>query len=259
MKLLSKYKNLVVSGCSFTSNFPAKPKEPWNWPNMIADWSGMHIYNLAIPGAGNSHISKSIKLFLSTNKLSPEDTLVIVMWSGIGRIDFITDPSLSNFKSSYPFIYDYFANKAELSLGGNWWNIRNPSNIQKLIIEYSKYQSDYTLAVESFLEMSSLNNFLQTANYKNYQTSFCNYNRLSELKGDACVVDYWTVLKELNLSLDTSNWIPFDETDYYGNWARKNNLIDPYDDCHPYKDAPERWPKEILIPYLIKENILYYE
>lgn len=259
MKLQSRYKNLVVSGCSFTSNFPAKPDEPYNWPNMLSDWTSMNVYNLGIPGAGNSHISKSIRLFLSSNKFDPADTLVLVMWSGIGRIDFITDPTTSNFKSLYPFTYNYFTDKAELSLGGNWWNTTSPRGIQQLIIDYSKYQSEDTFALDSYLEMSALTEFLNKNNYKNYQTSFVNYSILNELKGDACVVDYWKKLKDFNLVLDKTNWIDLAYTDYYGNWARKNNLLDPADDFHPAADAPERWPKEILIPYLLRENVLYYE
>ena len=107
--------------------------------------------------------------------------------------------------------------------------------------------------------MTALNDFLSARNYKNFQTSFVNYSILEELKGDACVIDYWKILQELNLTLDKSNWINLQDTDFYGNWARKNNLIDPVDKFHPVNAAPEKWPKEILIPYLLKENILYYE
>lgn len=259
MKLKSKYKNLVVSGCSFTSNWPSKPNEPWNWPNMLADWTGMTIHNLGIPGAGNSHISKSLRIFLTKTQLDPEDTLVIAMWSGIGRIDFITDPKSSLFEDNYPFPY-YYDKSAELSLGGNWWTIgSNATPVQKLIIDYSKFQNDETFAISSWLEMTALTDFLNRAKYKHYFTSFCNYKLVDEIKGDACIVDYYQQLKKLNLSLDQDNWLKLNEIDYYGNWARRQNLIDPSDDFHPFYNASERWPREILIPNLIEEGVLYYE
>ena len=90
MKINSRYKHLVVSGCSFTYE-PMNEWYPFAWPSLLAEFTGMTIDNLAIPGAGNDHISKSLILFLEKKNYNPKDTLVLVMWSGITRIDWICD------------------------------------------------------------------------------------------------------------------------------------------------------------------------
>lgn len=252
MKYKSKFKHLVVSGCSFTTNLNSPG--PYAWPNMLADWTGMEVHNLAVAGAGNDHISKSIILYLEQKKLEPDDTLVMAMWSGVGRIDWITDKNLSNFKDLYPFAY-YYDTCNELVLGGNWWNNRNADHLTKTLKEYSKYQSESTFALHSWLAMTSLTNYLITRGYQFYYTSFIDY--ATEVKGDAVSVDFLTELKKLNLTLNKTHWLHIDSSDHYGNWARKNKLLDVIDDFHPSGDAPERWPREVLIPYLVEQGILY--
>jgi len=252
MTLKSKFKHLVVSGCSFTTNLNCPG--PYAWPNMLSDWTGMSVHNLAVAGAGNSHISNSIILYLEHNQLDPSETLIMAMWSGIGRIDWITDKTLSNFKQLYPFDYNYDKNN-ELVLGGNWWNSKNPDHLIKTLIEYSKYQSESSFALHSWLAMNNLSNYLKTNKYKFYYTSFVDYS--TEIKGDAVSIDFYKELKKLNLNLDKTNWLNLDVSDHYGNWARKNNLLDADDDFHPAGVAPEQWPREILIPYFINEGIFY--
>ena len=84
----SQFQHLVVSGCSFTTNEHVPDKSDWNWPNILAKDTGMTIHNLATAAAGNNHIARSIIVYLEKNKLPIDKTLVIAMWSGVGRIDF---------------------------------------------------------------------------------------------------------------------------------------------------------------------------
>jgi len=257
-KIQSTYKHLVVSGCSFTSNLPAPDDEPFQWPNLIAEWSGIKLHNLAIPGAGNTHISNSIRLYLDINNLPPEETLVIVMWSGIDRIDFMTDPDASKFTSVYPFGYDY-SDSAELSLGGNWWNISNPCDIQKAIINYSKFQNNETYAIQSYLNMQSLSDYLSIRGYKYYFTSYFNYNILDKIEGNNdSGIDFFGILKKLNLSSDRFTWVALDPCQYFGNWSKKYSTLQQ-DNFHPGREAVERWPKEVLLPYLINERVFTYD
>lgn len=249
----SQFKNLVVSGCSFTHQ--PDLGYPFSWANILADWSGMDIYNLAVPGAGNDHISKSIILFLEKKKLDPADTIVLVMWSGIGRIDWITDKSLSNFKNEYPFTYFYDQHN-ELVLGGNWWNDKNPTHLKKTLLEYSKYQSDHSMTLHSWLAMENLSNYLKNNKLNYYYTSFINY-KIGNIKGDASIVPFFDELKELNLTLNLDEWLPLAKGDYYGDWARKNNFL-AEDNFHPkYPQANEGWVKEILMPALKHLSVLY--
>ena len=248
----SKFKHLVVSGCSFTHHTGRIPGHS-AWPNLLADWTGMQIHNLAISGVGNDHISRSIILYLEKNKLPVEDTLVMVMWSGINRIDWITDPKNSNFSTEYSFNYQY-DDYNELVVGGAWWNAKNPTPLMKALIEYSKYQSIHTLTLHSWLAMQNLSNYLKVNKFTHFYTSFLNYRCIGQA---ADYVDFDTELKKLNLSLDKEPWLPLNNDDYYGDWARKRKYLED-DHFHPrFPEATEGWLQEILIPQLINKDILY--
>ena len=249
----SRFKNLVVSGCSFTHEPPNC--SPWSWANMCGDWTDMEVHNLTIPGAGNDHISKSIILYLEKNKFDPADTLVLAMWSGVGRIDWIADKSLSKFSNEYPFTYDY-DNNNELVLGGNWWNTRGARPLLKTLIEYSKYQSESTFALHSWLAMKNLSNYLKANNFEYYFTSFVSYNN-TNIKVDALTVNFFKELEKINLSIDQSDWLKLNDENYYGNWARERKFLDS-DDFHPkYPKANEGWVKEVLLPLMVSMGILY--
>jgi hypothetical protein len=70
------------------------------------------------------------------------------------------------------------------------------------------------------------------------------------------LINYFKELDTLNLALDKMPWIKLDDTDYYGDFARKINAVDK-DDFHPrYPEATEKWTRDVLIPALIKLNIL---
>ena len=249
----SRYKNLVVSGCSFTHQ--PDLGYPFSWANLLAYCTKINIINLAIPGAGNDHIFKSIILYLEKNNLDPKETLILIMWSGIGRIDWIADKSLSNFKNEYPFAY-YYDQHNELVLGGNWWNDHDPTHLKRTLIEYSKYQSDHSMTLHSWLAMENLSNYLENNKFNYYYTSFLNYKG-KNIKGDAMILPFFDELKKLNLTLNLDKWLPLADDDYYGDWARKNNFL-AEDDFHPkYPEANEGWVKEILMPTLGDLKILY--
>ena len=250
----SRFKHLVVSGCSFTHE-PVNDWNPFSWANTFGAQTDMEVHNLAIPGAGNDHISKSIILYLEKNKFDPANTLVLAMWSGVGRIDWITDKSLSHFGNEYPFTYNYDDNN-EIALGGNWWNQRKPSQLIQTFIDYSKYQSDSTFALHSWLAMKNLSNYLTVNTFEYYFTSFVNYNN-NNIKGDALVVNFFKELEKINLSIDQSHWLKLADKDYYGDWAKEHDFLDN-DDFHPkYPQATEGWVNEILIPLMKNEGILY--
>jgi hypothetical protein len=250
----SRFKNLVVSGCSFTHE-PHNQWYPFAWPSILAETTGMQVHNLAVPGAGNDHIGKSLILFLERNEFNPADTLVMAMWSGIGRIDWITDASLSNFKDQYPFTYKYDEFN-ELTLGGNWWNNPNPSMLLKTLVNYSKFQSDHSLALHSWVSMRNLSDYLDINGFTYYYTSFVNYNNMN-IRGDALTVNFFRELETLNLKFNSEHWLPLADADYYGDWSRDRNFLDA-DGFHPrYPKAPEGWVNQVLIPCLTAENILY--
>jgi hypothetical protein len=242
----SRFQHLVVSGCSFTSNLFVPDNSPFAWPNMISYWSGMTIDNLAIPGAGNNHIARSIILHLEKTKPDPEKTLVLAMWSGPARIDWITEKSLSQFAKEYPFAYQY-TEHTELSLGGHWWNSR-ASPVIKAIREYAKLQDQNSFAVDSWLAMTQLSDYLTTRGYTFYYTSYFSYNNV-DAQNDALNYNYRAALARAGLTLDKQPWIQLAENDHYGDWSRLNNRLTE-DNYHPGKDANIIWTRDVLLPAL---------
>ena len=240
----SKYKTLLVSGCSFTHN---NCDSHFSWGNDLAEWTGMRIINLGIPGAGNSHISKSIILHIERNQLDPAETLVIPMWSGIARIDWVADRELSNFKNTYPFTYDYDQFN-ELVVGGSWWHRENnKTHIIKTLIEYSKYQTAHSLALDSWLSMTSLINYLNAKGFEHYHTSILNHGFDQEEKW----IDYEQELAELNLKLDKTNWV----IPCIGNYCKDRGMLQD-DNFHPTMQGHESWTRTVLMPFLAERDVL---
>jgi hypothetical protein len=212
-------------------------------------WAGLDIHNLGIPGAGNTHIKNSIILWIEKHCPDPEDLLIIVMWSGIERVDWITDPEMSKFKDSYAFTYNY-SDSTELVLGGSWWSgVGRRSFVEKTLIDYTKFQNNQSLALTSWLAMTQLTDYLKQRGYTFYYTAY--QDLWSPGDGSNQWIDYGVELERLDLSLDSSPWI-FSESDkYIGNWIKEHNFqMD--DNFHPSYVGHEMWCRAVLIPELIK-------
>lgn len=249
----SRYKHLVVSGCSFTTNEHVPDKSDWNWPNILAKDTGMIIHNLATAGAGNRHIAQSIIVYLEKNKLPMDETLVIAMWSGVGRIDFTVSADLAP-RDTYLWNY-FYTPQCRLHQGGHWWNIRNPSLIDKTLIDFSKHQDDYTMALDTWMAMISLESYLKSQNVKYFFTSFLHFDS-NRMYFDAAHVDLDQTLHAMGLQVDYSNWLKLAASDYYGDWCKQRQLL-VSDGFHPGLDGPQRWPREVLMPLLASLGILY--
>jgi hypothetical protein len=70
-------KNILVNGCSFS-------RGPNSWPYYLEESYNFNLVNLAQAGAGNSYIQESTVEELSKRKYD----FVIIMWSGLSRIDY---------------------------------------------------------------------------------------------------------------------------------------------------------------------------
>lgn len=82
---------LVASGCSHTDanfvsiNHPEMDTSWPKWPQIFAEEHGYDHINVAKSGAGNDTISNSI---IDTVTDYPETKLVLILWSGWGRLNF---------------------------------------------------------------------------------------------------------------------------------------------------------------------------
>ena len=248
----TRFHHLVTSGCSFTSNLIVPDDSPFAWPNMLASWCGLKIHNLAVPGAGNDHTARSLILYLEKNNLDPAETLVLPMWSGAGRIDWITNRLSSKFRTQYPFEYKYDDDN-ELTLGGHWWNSKHSTHLIKSLQEYSKYQSDTSFALATWLAIENVKNYLLTNGYSFYFTSIFSLN--TPVLRDAHALDFVEQLKKIQLSLDMKYWLPIADQDYYGNWCNRMNMLAD-DGFHPGTNANLEWPQQVLVPCLKQLGII---
>jgi len=244
----SKFKKLVVSGCSFTHN---NHHDKCAWANLLADWSGMTIVNLATPGAGNEHIANSLILYLEKNKLDPSNTLVMAMWSGIDRNDLIVSRKKYKIKTKHntESYYDQFTE--HFMLGGVYWNKEAiPKN--SLVQEYNSMQDEKSLSMKSWLNFDKLTNYLTVKNYTYRYTTFTDILKNGSNSGN---INFLKELSTLDLSLNLDNWILTDKTDSLGEFTLYHDERIP-GDGHPTVVGQERWVKEKLIPLLINQGIL---
>lgn len=236
----SKYKHLIVSGCSFTHN---RLQESHAWANLLADWAGMTISNLANTAAGNGHIANSIMLHMSRYNYNPADTLVLVMWSDINRSDWIVDQKLNLQPNQYRKNYDQYTE--HYALGNESWG---PDT--SVINGFKKFQSNYSLALQSWLHMNNLSNYLETQNYNYYYTSFVDILWGKGLYKES----FLKLLKDLSLPLNLNRWI-LTQHDSLGEYAIRQDMMT--DDNHPTLEGHETWVKTNLITKLLEKQELY--
>jgi len=240
----SKFKKLIVSGCSFTHN---NHTESCAWANLLADWTGMEIVNLATPGAGNGHIADSLILYLERNQPDPEDTLIMAMWSEIDRSDFIVSRNKYQRKTKLHSESFYDEYTEHYMAGGIHWN---PAAIPDtaLVREYNALQDEKSLSLRAWLNFNRLTNYLTINNYEYRYTTLEDIfyqKRISFLKE----------LARLDLVLDLTNWILITGKESLGGFTVYHNERLPIDG-HPTLNGHERWVKERLIPALVTEGIL---
>jgi hypothetical protein len=228
-------KNLVVSGCSFTFN--NSEDDACTWPYYLKDLGNFgQVYDCSLPGAGNYHISQSLQWSLELENLNPDDTLVIVMWSGNNRDDLIV-PSVAI--KSYPFLFRYSSTvfsgiSGGLGKGGTLNNI--------LSEEIAKSKNNDSRSIENFLYINSTWHYLKS---KNYRFCFLNYGNRTDIKKD------FEINHAVPLHLKEKNSKMFLNVDPLYNWSVKNNLLTD-DLFHPSCDGHLGWTRSALIPSLIE-------
>jgi hypothetical protein len=178
------------------------------------------------------------------------------MWSGVGRIDMLASSDLCK-DQGYPNCY--YDEHNRICKGGHWWHRGRPGSTLSLADEtirsISKLQDDYSFTLASWLEMTALEDYVAARGFTYRCTSFVDFEQ-NRIKGDALVVPFHRCLAELNLTLDRKNWLPLRGEDYFGDWCRERKLL-VNDGFHPGLDGPYRWPREVVMPILLAQGILY--
>ncbi len=232
------YKNLLVSGCSFTYN--NSENSAVTWPYYVKDLAGIdQVYDCSLPGAGNYHISHSVIWALETLNLNPTDTLVIVMWSGHNRDDTIASKDSTN---GFPMTFSYTDSVVSGISGGNHstgqGNVRSQS-----LKELNQIKSPQSRTVENYLYVSALYHYLLQ---KQYKFLFLDYldRSIPNRGNDFEICDYLTD----DLKSKYNEMIEYSVENLY-RFSIKHDLLDS-DDFHPRPNGHLKWTREHLLPFL---------
>lgn len=231
------YKNLLVGGCSFTYN--NSDEHIVTWPYYLRDLCDFdRVLDCSLPGAGNCHISQSIMWEIESNNFDPSETLVIIMWSGFQRDDIIIGSDQLN---NYPFAFNYTENTASGITGG----INGSGNIQNTSLSNLKeIKSSESRAIENFLYINSLYNFLQNKNFNFLFLNYLDYS-LPNRSGEENVVEHLP-----NHICDTYQQLICNKVENIYKFCLKNDLLSD-DDFHPSPAGHLSWTRTHLVPYLL--------
>lgn len=234
------YDNLVVSGCSFTYNNSSE--HACTWPYYLKDLGKFKaVYDCSLPGAGNYHISHSLKWALTLENLDPTKTLVVVMWSGNDRDDLICG---ADFLNSYPTKHLYQTDVASAVTGGS--AEKSIGNVDDVFGNIKRIKTRKSRSIENYLYIDSLKTWLDQNNYSSVFLDYLDRN-LPNLTRDFDIRDYLP-----NECLSRLDEIIIECEDIYS-FALKNDLL--WDDFHPTPDGHLEWTKQYLVPLLQKLNI----
>jgi hypothetical protein len=236
--------NILVSGCSFTQ-WPESPGGPNScWPRYL----GHNVTNVGEPAAGNQYIADSVIRAVNTNR--PD--MVIVMWTGVSRLDYLTsleDSAWEQLFDSYGFYRRIPGNKLGYIFSGGqmgtWF--KNPV-AHKMFYEMYKVSSELSLATLNLQEIIKTQHFLKSKNIPYKFMSYVNYwNNKKDLSpnGDFGIIGM-PELDYLINDIDFAQWI-FSDSDRNGIYelAKSNKDFQP-DGFHPGDNTHRAWADFII-------------
>jgi len=237
-------KNLIVSGCSFTYN--GTDTAAVAWPYFLRDLGGFdQVLDTSLPGAGNSHISNSLIWALEMDQPDPADSLVIVMWSGHDRDDYIFPKENVNNQSS-PFYYSKNV-MSSIRNAGEIFPEPNKNGIADELKKLSTAKNNESRAIENYLYVAKTYQYLKSLNYK---FLFLNFINLKEpVRGEVGGTDSFDIRKHLPNSAKQRLNSMITEIDDPYHFSVRYNLID-IDGFHPSYYGHLRWTRKVLLPHL---------
>ena len=235
------FKNLIVTGCSFVYN--NHDSSAVTWPYYLRDMGGFdNVLDTSMPAAGNYHIANSLQWAIEMDRPNVDNSLIIVMWSGNDRDDYIC-PITNLTTSSLQFNYDNYV--ATGVTGGSADN--NTGNTKQGLKILAQTKTHKSRAIENYLYISGLWSFLTAAGYKFLFLNYMNRNLPNRTKD-------FDITKFLEKPLQKKfNSMMLNVTDPY-TYALKNNLL-LTDDFHPSPDGHLAWTRDILLPQLQLLNL----
>lgn len=234
---------ILISGCSFTQ-WPESPGGPNScWPRYLGELDNNYqITTVGEPAAGNQYISDSVVRATLENDYD----MVLVMWSGVSRLDYLTsleDPAWVELFDSYGFYRRLPGNKLGYIFSGGqmgtWF--KNPV-AHKMFYEQYKVSSELSLANINLLEIIKLQNHLIAKKIPYKFMSYVNYwtegKNLSP-NGDFGVLGFPELVSLIN-GIDFNQWIFDGERRCIYDVAKEKNSFRE-DGFHPGPEAHSYW------------------
>lgn len=237
---------ILISGCSFTS-WPEYPGGPnICWPKYFSELNEEHeIRCVAEPAAGNQYIADSVVRSVIEDR--PDH--VLVMWSGVSRLDFLTsleDPAWEAMYDSYGFYrrVDQCPNELGYIFSGGqvgtWF--QNPV-VKQMFTQMYKVSNPASLGSINLMEMVKTQHFLNSKRIPFHFMSYVNYWTHDEYvsrNGDFGVMGIPQLHPLIN-EIDFSHWIFFNNNrdGIYEMAATANDFQS--DGFHPGNNTSSDW------------------
>jgi hypothetical protein len=244
----SRFKKLLTNGCSYTWN--NSESVALTWPYYLKDMASFNqVYDCSQAGSGNNHIFHSTINEIETNQhISPTDTLVIINWSGLERVDVIsqkdTDALINKTRSAYNFYlknrYCYFDDFISLPFFRPYGKAE--TLLDELVLQYYKVVGTDGQVICSITHILALSEYLKN---KGYTAIFLYYE--TTLKKE---------LSLMNTSLSNALISKIVDIKSLGKYADEKLMRIP-NDGHPTPDAHLGWTREYLMPYLESMEYIY--
>lgn len=231
----SKLSNLLVSGCSFTFN--NSNEHVCSWPYYLRDLAGFeNVIDCSQSGAGSNHIFNSvINEIENDNNITPENTLVVIAWSGLTRTDVIASNQITrswHHMSNYDF-NDKFSTLSIFNLA------QGKTDLDNLCKMYKTYVDVEAQILESAFKIIALKNYLENKKMKHV---FVQYQDLTD------EIDY------LDPQIKLKTLQCFDNIESIGSHSKEFES-----DGHPTPDSYLVWTKECLIQHLLNRYPAFFQ
>jgi hypothetical protein len=226
-------KILVASGCSFTAATQSLD-QPASWPGFVRDRCGFeYCVDLSYPGVGNEYIANAVLNYIHSLSMEQcKEIMVVVMWSGLDRLEGLTKkisiqkPSIDGIEYRRPIGDSTSKEVAAAEVWRSWKNI---------------------VFLDSYLRL------------KNIQYAFTSYVNLLDppfLPKRDLTPHFFGNLPDNKLqTLKSMPWL-HDHQDCMFEYCFKNDDFLEVDLFHPNFHGSLNWSNHVLLPGMLAKEFI---
>jgi len=226
-------KILVTSGCSFTAA-TLSLDQPASWPGFVRDRCGFeYCVDLSYPGAGNEYIANSVLNYIHSLSVEQcKEIIVVVMWSGLDRLEDLT----KKISMQCP------------SVDGIEYRIHAPGNSIPKDLAYAEIW-------RSWKNIVFLDSYLRSQGIQHAFTSYVNLIDPPFLpKRDRTPHFFGNLSDDKFQTLKSMPWL-HDHQDCLFEYCFKNDHL--ADDLfHPSYDGSRSWTDHVLLPSMLAKEFI---